>query len=276
MQGNVTSMLLIDFHSDLLRLISSHLDPCSKTILKFTCRRMSTVLPSVPGKKRIMYLLNSAAYYGHLNVMKWLLSKHYVWDPYSPLPKKEYDEKCSLVTQFSWPFSSFACAFATKNDQLHILKWLKQTNHFDSDACLSLSSSHGYNHILTWMKEERILPDPSKYICSNAASNGHLNTLIWLVENGYPCNSHTCKSALENGHLDVLKWLAANGQSLDFWILDDAAKYGHLHILQWAKLQGYPLEDFICCRAAQYGHLHILKWARSEENGVSWDERTCS
>lgn len=47
-----------------------------------------------------------------------------------------------------------------------------------------------------------------KYLCDNAASDGKINVLSWIIENNLSdFDELTCASAALSGKIDVLKWL---------------------------------------------------------------------
>ncbi len=108
-----------------------------------------------------------------------------------------------------------------------------------------------------------------------ATEAGHLDILIWLIENEY-CEgllNTIGPIAARNGHLHILKWLVKHDVKWSSNVCSIAAKKGHLHILKWAKESGYDWDNKICENAAFSGRLDVLKWAR--ENGCSWG-RTCA
>ena len=47
-------------------------------------------------------------------------------------------------------------------------------------------------------------------VCKNAAEGGHLETLQWARETGFPWDEETCENAAKGGHLEMLKWARAN------------------------------------------------------------------
>ena len=84
------------------------------------------------------------------------------------------------------------------------------------------------------------------------------------VENSIP--RHFTREAAKNGHLEVLRWLVENGCLWDSFACEFAALNGHLEVLKWAKEAGGPWQNpDVCSGAARKGHLEVLKWAR--ENG---------
>ena len=122
--------------------------------------------------------------------------------------------------------------------------------------------------------------DLNKKICEKfsllliAASNGHLEIVKWLLQNGCSTderndNGDTCiLVAAENGQLETVKWLVQNGCSLEEENDDGitcilmAAKAGKLETLKWIELNGYKLikdrsyfNESCLLLAARHGHL---------------------
>ena len=117
-------------------------------------------------------------------------------------------------------------------------------------------------------------------VCPDAAEGGHLDVLVWCIENGCPWESSriiSFCSAAYNGHLLVLKWCRDNGFLLPIDLSSDlcscAATNGHLKVIQWCREIGCPWDEELCSNAAENGHLHVLKWCR--ENGCPWDADVC-
>ena len=117
-------------------------------------------------------------------------------------------------------------------------------------------------------------------VCPDAAEGGHLDVLVWCIENGCPWESSriiSFCSAAYNGHLLVLQWCRDNGFLLPIDLSSDlcscAATNGHLNVIQWCREIGCPWDEKLCSNAAENGHMHVLQWCR--ENGCPWDADVC-
>ncbi|VVC38144.1 Ankyrin repeat-containing domain [Cinara cedri] len=110
-------------------------------------------------------------------------------------------------------------------------------------------------------------------ISATAASNGHMDCLVYARSLGFQWDSKTCKNAASNGHLNILKYAHENSCPWDKTTCTAAAKYGHLDILSYAHENGCPWDKNTCSSAALHGHVSILKYAH--EHGCPWDEQTC-
>ncbi len=186
---------------------------------------------------------------------------------------------------FNYTYSGFAAAYG----HLEILKWSQLNNyHIDVNGFSIIAARTGQLDILKWLVgnknnvntevddgtdtsllcSEETEPD----ICSEAASNGHIEILKWAKENGYKLNTTACSTAALNGHFDVLKWLRENGCPWDKISCSNAAKNGHFEILKWLRENDCPWGN-TCISAAYHGQFEILKWAY--ENGCPWTSDTC-
>jgi serine/threonine-protein phosphatase 6 regulatory ankyrin repeat subunit B len=128
-----------------------------------------------------------------------------------------------------------------------------------------------------------------------AASNGHLEIVQWLLQNGAALaekneNGDTALlCAALNGHLEIVQWLLQNGVALaekdedgDTALLC-AALNGHLEMVQWLLQNGATLSEknengdtaLLC--AACYGHLEIVQWilkhGATTEEGVNLSDK---
>ena len=84
--------------------------------------------------------------------------------------------------------------------------------------------------------------DEDTYTCSEAASNGHLDCLKYLHENGYPLAEDTCSLAALGGYLNCLKYAHENGCPWDKTTISGARENNHLDCLDYAIKNGCPEE----------------------------------
>jgi hypothetical protein len=52
-------------------------------------------------------------------------------------------------------------------------------------------------------------------VCNAVAINGHLNCLIYLCENGCPCDDSTMSLAIKYGQSECVRYLYENGHQID-------------------------------------------------------------
>jgi len=118
------------------------------------------------------FVFKAAARNGHLHVLQWLVANGYMMPRYIGLD-------------------------AAAGGHLCVLQWLHTNDEMNYCACPN-AAEHGHLHILQWAKSvcicfDRAIPDSVKiYTCTAAAHGGQLNTLQWLVENGYPIDIDSC------------------------------------------------------------------------------------
>lgn len=112
-------------------------------------------------------------------------------------------------------------------------------------------------------------------LCGDAVDRGHVHTLEWLWENGYPWQEKTddlCERAVKHGHVDVLKWLSRNGvpwQPLEEKICFTAIQFGRTAILEWLIERGAYFTQDMCESAVYYKQWKTLNWLLRK--GVQWD-----
>ena len=119
---------------------------------------------------------------------------------------------------------------------IEYLSWAFEQGYTVNEILYEFASKNGRIDIFKWMKENEITitnTQASKFT-NNAAENGHLETLQWLVQNKYKWDIWTCASAALNGHLDILKWLIDNGCPYDKENTLICAEYNnHTNIINW-------------------------------------------
>ena len=116
-------------------------------------------------------------------------------------------------------------------DDIEYLSWAFEHGYTVNETLYDFASKNGRIDIFEWMKEKEIEPQPHDITyTNNAAEHGHLETVQWLVQNGYKWDIWTCASAALNGHLDILKWLIYNGCPYNKEYILICAQYnGHYH-----------------------------------------------
>ena len=72
-----------------------------------------------------------------------------------------------------------------------------------------------------------------KYTMNEAAREGYLKCLMYLLENDCPYDNLLYQSAVYGNHLDCLIWFYQNGHKLGFTICELAAYYGSYECLEF-------------------------------------------
>ena len=97
--------------------------------------------------------------------------------------------------------------------------------------------------MLQWMRAQEPPCPWNSRVCSDAASEGHLEVLRWARSQGCPWDDSVTYAAagggpprLQHGHLEVLKWLIKEGCPYDKSRLREEARYGvesARKVLEW-------------------------------------------
>jgi len=123
----------------------------------------------------------------------------------------------------------------------------------------------GNVEMFKYMKKNYLKIKNTKNTFEMAASNGNLENMKWLKENGCPWNVLIFAEAALNGNLENMKWLKENGCPWNAWTFGYAAYNGNLENMKWLKENGCPLDESTFADAALNGNLENMKWLK--ENG---------
>ena len=186
----------------------------------------------------IYNVFSSAAYRGHLEVIKYLRSESYFWD-------------------------EGTCYFAAAGGHLEVLQWVRANGCPWNENTLHAALKNNHLEVYKWAKDNGCPTDDS--ICWAAAKIGNLE----LVRETYrrTCRRMVCNWAAKGGHMDILNYLRERGCVWDETVTSGAAKGGHFELLKWLRQEDCPWDKYTVRNAAKNGHLNILKWAL--ENGCS-------
>jgi hypothetical protein len=239
---------------------------------------------------KIKYDYKYAAAGGHLDLIQWALNKGYRWDYDISALAAEHGHLHILewAREKGYPWNYNICASAALNGNLRIIKWARCSNDIngiknnDNNGTKNNDNNGTKNNDNNGTKNND--NDGSKHdgrwekmICANAALNGHLDVLIWILKNGCPWDEETCEYAVRGGRLDILKWILEYGikpdDNMNKNVCAIAADEGNLDILKWARENNYPWDEKVCENAACNGHFEVLKWAC--DNGCHWNEKVC-
>jgi hypothetical protein len=187
-----------------------------------------------------------AAFYGHLECLKYLHQNNYPWD--------------------EWTFGS-----AAANGHLDCLKYLHENNCPWNEYLCSYAAFNGHLDCLKYLHKNKYFWN--EYTCQKAAMNGHIDCLEYARKNGCPWNKLTFEGAASNGQLECLEYLYKNNCPWDEWTCISAVENGHLKCLRYLHENNCPWTELACQYAAKNGHLKCLKYLH--ENGCLWNANTC-
>ncbi|CAB9520593.1 ankyrin repeat protein [Seminavis robusta] len=178
---------------------------------------------------------SSAAYGGHLELLKWAREmvpwmKTHAWE----LLKWSFGT-FEMAHENGCPWDDYTCRGAARGGHLELLKWAHE------NGC-------------PWHESAGRI----------AAEGGHLELLKWAHENGCPWDEYTCSAAAERGYLEILKWARQNGCPWDEATCFHSAYGGHLEMLIWARQHGCPWDENRCLYyAKQRNHQNVVNWIES-------------
>ncbi len=101
---------------------------------------------------------------------------------------------------------------------------------------------------------------------NDAILEGNLEKIKWLKINGCPFYNNNINStnymitALSNGDINILQYLKDNGFSLDSNIFSKAVLIGNIEILNWLKDNNYYFDHRSFYSAIENNNLNIIKW----------------
>jgi hypothetical protein len=125
--------------------------------------------------------------------------------------------------------------------------------------------------LLKWAREEKKC-EWSVGPINAAAEQGNLEMVKYCIANECPIDESACAFAASNGHLEVLKYLREEGKApWDSRTAAWAAENGHLHILEYLVERKFDkYNEWACTLAAKYGYLDCLKYLH-ETAKAPWD-----
>lgn len=198
----------------------------------------------------------NAAVGGDVDCFRWLVNKGCPWDREACFEAAAIEGHVPLVRWF-----------------LNVLNDTEAERYFDGGLLTELAYT-GKTEMLQLAHEINDLNEHNDgYLCENAASGGHLDTLKWLHQIGCPLGGSIVEQAAGGGHLHVLDWLWELDREAVQWgfrhSFDDAIREGHIPAIEWAMKKGLPgpWEEAATLtlpeRASQLGNLDVVKWAVS-------------
>lgn len=109
-------------------------------------------------------------------------------------------------------------------------------------------------------------------ICRIAALGGQLDSLNWLLRNGFECDHSAITGAAQIGKFEIVKWLHRNGCQWNECTFAEAAGHGDLCMLKWLRTHGCPWDEYVSINAARENHLEVIKWLKREN--CPWSRKT--
>jgi len=223
-------------------------------------------------------IMDRAAGYGHLELIKWMHKKGYRCTNRAMNLAAGYGH----LEVVKWLYENrtdgrINCAFdwAARNGRLDVLKFLnpiigrRSYRYYNMGrySAMDWAIIEGHLETVEWLCENI---DRSRELFSGsaniAAKNNQIKILECLRKHNFIFKNIDMRMVIENGHLDVLKWLHANKIKgcLSRENIAYAARYGNCEIAIWLNnnLRGKGTDNAMYW-AAREGHLNILKYLDS-------------
>lgn len=138
----------------------------------------------------------------------------------------------------------FVCQRAAANGHVECLQFLYEHGYRCSYETAATATTHNQLQVLQYLNR---LPPKHFWFQSSpriAATNGFVEILEFLNENGYPWSEHTMAICVQHGRLDAMKYLYQKGCPWDYNTCMCAMYGDHLECLKFAVENGcWYLED---------------------------------
>ena len=204
------------------------------------------------------------------------------WDVYY-LPIEFY-----ILLELTRPYEQLKILHDKTKNEFHMtlfcLAVFPENNIYTKMARVAAISNH--LDLLIYMKTVKNY-EFVEQLSIDAASQGNIECLIFLNENGCQWNENTMTSAAANNQLECIKFLykkncswnndttgnaVQNGCPWNHGSCIVASRTGNLECLKYLHENGCPLSIYVTAGAAQNGHFECLKYLH--ENGCPWDIHT--
>jgi hypothetical protein len=192
-----------------------------------------------------------AARSGNISMLEWLRTQEKWY---------EIDE---------WNACSAAAEAGHLAVQQHLInegwEWYQQSTVYGA-AC------SGSIELVEWLRLEQDVETDDETLLA-AASTGQIDLCEHLLSIGCVLDSRAHSDAARNGHIDTLRWLRKRGC---LWIVSEvcmnAARYGSTDILEYILEQGEVLDAELLTDALNdtgaFNRLAVVQWLR--QHGAAW------
>ena len=180
--ANLVSLLTNEGLSTIAESIRRLCDKITIFILCRVCRAMRASLSSV----RLDYgLVQCAARYGYLNIIKWARKSGYAW-------------------------SDGAFLFAVKHEHYNVLDWAITQKIAVHRKAYKIAAKKGSIQLLKWVTDNDDKCNFERLTGSVATFYGHLNLLKWMHANNIPLDSIIQYAVATDRH-NIIEWAELNG-----------------------------------------------------------------
>jgi len=261
------SNIIFDFHGENSYLYSSAL---SKTHLKIFSQR---------GKRTSLHHIGESSYRMD-DLVGWnMVSPEIVLSIFNACARKGLAESMEVISiwyrsrHISIPIQLGTMKRAVLSEDIDTMAWCERYGCRLDDNIMYTGVSTGNVDVVRWLVDKRCSFSGQSF--EKAAEIGNTKMLTQLLRRSTSSSRIGAKSiayAASNGHMDTIKFLLAHGFTICELAPGLAAHGGQLEILEFFYERGCHIDSSVCYMAAMRGHLHILKRAR--EMGFPWDSLT--
>ena len=168
--------------------------------------------------------------------------------------------------QYQCPWDYDAAVVAAQNGHIEFLKW----------ATLNTHMSRSSDAITEFVKRDDL--DSMEWLISNgypicqsssdeAALRGNKKLLKWCMERGAGCGGKTAENAAQGKHYELLKWLRRKHLChVDTRAIKWIVVYDDVQILQWCYDNGCTFNNNVLLDGVAAGSIATAKWLK--QNGV--------
>ena len=118
-----------------------------------------------------------------------------------------------------------------------------------------------------------MLPLDKRYVMNDAISNGYIDLVKWLRENGCHWNQNTFNAAVNKGNLTILNYLRENHCPWGSFAYVKAVINKRFDIVKWLYSNGCPMDYRACMWAGLMHQIEMSRWLH--EKRFPCDKRGC-
>jgi Ankyrin repeats (many copies) len=217
------------------------------------------------GREYVTSICTDAAYYGHLNVLRFLHE-----DGYSAA---ELRLRVTVPdpNRFRGSDLTGPCEFAARRGHVEVLKWLHEHDWPCDDNICEHAALGVSVPVLAYLSEQGLVFD--ELAMATAASD--LAACQYLHSVGCPWDAEACTTAAGEGSLAVLRWLHENGCPWDTEDVNLAAagrQDGSVEMIEYLWAEGAVPDRAVLtrmlCKACARDDFTTAQWLR--EHGAQW------
>ena len=233
-----------------------------------------------------------AAYYGRLEMVKWLKEQGWPWSPTVSWAAASMGrlEVLQWLRENGCPWDQTTCESAAGGSHPEVLEyalkngcgwdWTTARSYPTVDYRTGQVKVGGKNDVAylskgwplwKWMIENGWTA-PAR-ISASVARSGKIEKLQWLKDRKCAWDDEgVTRVGAKKGNLEMLTWMKENGCLRARAVCVNAVEEGHKEVWIWARENGCPFNEELCEKAAKHRKFELLRWLRGQ--GCQWDTKT--